>query len=391
MKDIDFDELDRAVSSLMGSVSNNKPTDTTPATSPVADDASNDSVTVDPQPENTNPEPIEETPVLNLDRPVEAMPSSTPEPQADTDVETFSEAMQLVEEGPAVSPAPAARRGRFMDVVRPAVRETSKSAPSRAVSRQGVSLQPSTTRPEPEEVSTLGATAQQPNDSAMADFATAQEDTFVESTPQNDESVLEPVVSSEPTDLEAPLSSPFLPDAKVEKRPLGRPTTESAPVVDLAAELTANAPESTTATAGIAFEDTASPGRDAQLPEQPLPAELGSELLTIETSMDNLPPEPVQAPQSATAPESNPAQAASLAQAPEPTRVITGASIPQQYKVQPQTPMDEAPAAGTIYDAQPLVHTAEKKSSWIWKLVAIIAIALLGAGGGAAIYYLGLI
>lgn len=384
MKEIDFDELDRAVNSLMSTVPSDKPADVATPAQPAPDstDAPKDvsSTPVQPVSNDAQPEPTTPT-VLDLDASPNMPESSSPQPAQPEEVETLNEAMQLVEETPAPTPAPAARRGRFMDVVRPSA--VSKPAPSRPVSRQGVALQPSGVV-EPQEAPVMpDLTSSQPD--AMVD---TESDTSTMVSPDTTPPTLEDAanmesVTSPTVDAEAPLSSPFLPDAKVEKRPLGRPV-EPAPAVDLAAELATTTPETSAS-------DTISPNKDAQLPEQPLPAELGSELLSIETAADTLPsgtPQPVAAPE--VAPEAPITPDATATPAPQPARIVTGASIPQQYKVQPQQATNEAPS-GAIYDAQPLVHGAEKKSNWIWKVVAIIAIALLGAGGGAAIYYLGLI
>ena len=66
-------------------------------------------------------------------------------------------------------------------------------------------------------------------------------------------------------------------------------------------------------------------------------------------------------------------------------------SIPQQYHEEASTG-DQG--NGAIYDTdsyhQPLAHPAKKKSGWMW-IIWIVLILLLGAGGGAALYFLGAI
>ena len=78
--------------------------------------------------------------------------------------------------------------------------------------------------------------------------------------------------------------------------------------------------------------------------------------------------------------------------AQEEPSVSTGpTSIPQQYREEPSTGDKDN---GAIYDTdtyhQPIAHPAKKKSGWMW-VVWIVAILLLGAGGGAALYFLGLV
>jgi hypothetical protein len=176
------------------------------------------------------------------------------------------------------------------------------------------------------------------------------------------------------------MASPFLPDAKVEKRPLGRPTDPTE------FESTSSSDEISMTPAGI-VSDNLSPNPDAQLPEQPLPAELDSKLLDIETSTASLPGE-------STAPSSVPVKSNSESSSSSvgSNKSLSSASIPQQYKVQPK--VSDANASGTIYDTasyhQPLAHPPKKKPGWLW-VVAIILILLLGAAGGAVAYYLGLV
>lgn len=379
MKDIDFDELDRAVSSLMGSVPNKD----APA------DASQPSTAGEPTAHASD---------------AVALVGDQPHPSLPTEGTSFPDAP--AEPEPA-SPQPASR-GRFMDMVRPGVKEGRKPFPASAVSRQGTTLQPAasssrmTTAPDEvandtedeetpmpdidlsiamQDLNALETMAPEPVTTGTLEIPSAPD------VPTSHEPAQEPAVEEV-----APLSSPFLADAKVEKRPLGRPV-EAAPAVELTTEPSEEVvPAPSVESFGI-LEPISPNDTDAQLPQEPLPAELGSELLSLETTEVAVSPDtpevqptpevvaPVQTSESVPAPTASP-------QPPVPLQSIAAASIPQQYKVQPET-NQEAPVGG-IYDAQPLAHPAKGKPGWLW-IVAIVLILVLGAGGGAAIYYLGLL
>lgn len=360
MKDIDFDELDRAVSSLMNDV---------PKTEPVKND---------------------DTKTLTLNSDVDSQVGSAQKPAdaaSDTAAAPADETITPPRSKSVSSPspvAPAARRGRFMDMVRQPAGETRTPMPASAVSRHGATLQPigsprqtvvgnpirpavsapkNQDAPTPSEVP-APVTVSQPAPEA----AVAAETEVIESTMSVEAS------STQPSSDQTPLSSPFLADAKVEKRPLGRPLD----VTDMS-----NIPQnedssfdiepSTTPVGKEGYSRSSDP--DAQLPEQPLPAELDSKLLNIETSPADLPTESRAA--------SSPVP---------PAKPLSATSIPQQYKIQPKAA--DANSTGTIYDTasyhQPLAHPAKKKPGWLW-VVAIIVILLLGAAGGAVAYYMGLV
>lgn len=371
MKDIDFDELDRAVSSLMSTAPSDEP-ETTATTRVVTLEENTMPSNVDePQPESV----ADETPsVLNLDAPTVSSESDL--------LQTQEPEPAIVTAQPEVPSITVPSRGRFMDVIRPVVREAKKVAPSSSVARRGTVLRPMSTSMQASEftpapdvnVEQAGASALQRYDPSAIE--TAFIEASMDGTPAFEEA-LSGIVGDT-----APQSSPFLPDTKVEKRPLGRPA-DSAPVVDLAAEFAESLAEPTVESFDTT-EDSISPNKDAQLPEQPLPAELGSELLSIETSTDNLPPET----QPEIAPEVEQPTVSLPEPTPTPTRAMEITSIPQQYKVRPQQ-NEEAPV-GAIYDTQPLAHPAEKKPGWVW-IAAILAIIALGTGAGAAVYYLGLL
>ena len=384
MKDIDFDELDRAVSSLMKTVPEDEKEVVTPEdTAPVVTLGGGGTAMAD-------------TPATVTATVSDDVPSSTaqnvPPLQSEEDLSQVQEPAPATEESVTSAPTPAVRRGRFMDVM-PGSRDAKRPQPAAPASRQGVTLQPTGAPVETEEPAVAEATSSATDALTMPDPLALTDTSSEDMNP--DVSMTEPVeveaesaATTELAEEAAPLSSPFLPDAKVEKRPLGRPA-EAAPTVDLAAELSAASNEPLVGEQALT-EDAISPNKDAQLPEQPRPAELGSELLSIETSADTVASTPQttmleQKPEAApVAPVSAPTVTESVT-----ARAMAATSIPQQYKVQPTTENSDAPASA-IYDTQPLAHPAKKKSG-LFILFAIVAIILIGAGGGAAIYYLGLI
>jgi hypothetical protein len=346
MKDIDFDELDRAVSSLM----NTTPNDTTDTDSAKLEESGG-----------------EEKSTVSMSKPTvssESELSQTKEPEALPVLDTAR---------PAAAVAPVTRRGRFMDVVRPSGRDMKRPSTLGPVSREGVTLEPASDTNQVEMPSADASDAHSSSTKAATE----------EVKPFDFSMGLEPTTESEVPVTEiagesAPLSSPFLPDAKVEKRPLGRPAdvVESVDSVTAPTENT----EGTTPEIPVA-------SKDAQLPEQPLPPELDSKLLSIETGAETFPSDT----EATTVPvvEKQPiAVAEPVVPAAAPVSPIVTTSIPEQYKLQPQKD-DEVPASA-IYDTQPLAHPEKKTPGWLW-IVGIVAILLLGIGGGAAVYYLGLL
>lgn len=378
MKELDFDELDRAVNTLMGDVPQ------TPA--PVTDDD-------------------DATTTLEI-------PSTLDDGQA-VPVSTTSTAPTAASVAAPVvnTPVPAARRGgRFMDVVHPSSdMKTSSSTPARPVSRQGVTMSPilptNTKSPFAEALkeTPIVETEQSPINTTAAPTATTAEtsawpdpldmagyhrepDTTTPAaeastsidTPEPSvaapvtipEPIDEPAVASRPAE-EAPLVTPFLSDTKVEKRPLGMNSSDEldhAPVANNAA----------------ADEDT--PDAENQLPATPesvpvvLPEELQTDVLSIES--DDTSTEANDEPGTDTLTPAIEAVTAAEAKA------STGpTSIQQQYKEQPSTG-DQA--SGGIYDTeslhQPLGHPAKKKSGWMW-VIWVLILLILGAAGGAAAYF----
>lgn len=386
MKDLDFDELDRAVNSLMGDVSK-----TAPAPKP-ADDAP--TFTISPTlgandtPDFSKLAQTVEKADASSSPATSNTSTSAPEPTATASVETPE----------TVSPAPANRRGgRFMDVVHPSSDMKKPGVPARPVSRQGVTVEPrkpaTEVAPEkpveqtaPVEAEPASQQSDWPDPLEMAHYdkepetaATATDSPAVEPEP-----AVEPVSVPKNEEPAAPLTSPFLADAKVEKRPLGTAAAtvsepeepDHTPVVDV------------TTSEGVTGDDP-----DMQLPpepksEAPLPAELQNDLVAIESGDHMLAAGAETEPATvAPTPKPTPEKPASQPSVATPTGPT---SIAQQYKEEPRT---DEPESGAIYDTQtyhqPLAHPEQKKSGWMM-IVWIVLVILVGVAAGAAVYFMGL-
>lgn len=238
-------------------------------------------------------------------------PQPTPTPNEGTPVSVTSRPATPPAPRPTESPA-ARRGGRFMDVVHPSSDMRSATTPTPAVSE----IPPQVT----EESSAPVSDWPDPIDQAN----------------------------------QAPLESPFLTDAKIEKRPLGG-FGEPAPAADL--------PVTTE--------------------EQPV------ELSDALTSIDSEDAAPVIAAEPEQKPEPTPSTTVTETIEANPVADTNGlsSSIQQQYTEQPST--TEQPS-GAIFDTdsyhQALAHPPKKKSGFL-TVLWIIGILVLGAGLGAVAYF----
>lgn len=353
MKDLDFDELDRAVNSILSDT--------------------------------------EKAPVVSS---VEVQPNPVPQPTLDLPAEPYDapqvESTPLPITVPAVSSRPmptlpATRRsGRFMDVVHPS--SDMKSANMKVIpTANEVKFDPFSPR----------AADMKPLDSTL-------DSPLSPLTPQASEAIAPPsdITWPDPIAIPQPLTSPFLPDAKVEKRPLGGSFLDASAreLPNATVEPTVSGPIHSPAS--IQKSDLFSseekkteddkqlvPDIEKSIPQ--LPVELNNDLATIEaeySTLDNngIPTRGSDLEDSGEVTSPNTLIADSTA-----TTLIPG-SIPQQYKEQSNTgDTSHAP----IYDIQdvhqPLSHPASKKSGWLW-VIWITLILALGAGVGAAAFYMGL-
>lgn len=398
MKDLDFDELDKAVNTLMTNANKSEPLS-----------SDSDVRTLDIPPtldENATPS------FSNLNQAVakiEGAPDSDSTSVVEDAPKASTPAVSMSSSVPAPSSIAARRRGRFMDVVHPSSDMTKNNVPVRPVSRQGMTIGRGessapivSTQPKPaiEELPVLepAQSAPETNISPVNEWPDPLEMAdFEPETPKaavSDNLEADLMSEAEKTDDTAPLTSPFLSDAKVEKRPLGGSAVAFASD-DLSDQLAPVAPEDGKAVDTSKNEDRSNSQLPASPIEQPvqLPEELQGDLMAIESDTHMGLPKteethPTVEPEvriEMTAPEAK-------AEDEAPREAPAGPmSIPQQYREEPSTTPQES---GTIYDTdsyhQPLSHPAKKKSGWLW-VVAIVIILLLGAAGGAALYFLGVV
>jgi len=178
--------------------------------------------------------------------------------------------------------------------------------------------------------------------------------------------------SDMPLTDERPLTSPFLPNAKVEKRPLGNASYDEVPHnVDSASH------------AELPTQSESEAADDQIIAEQqeevaiPLPAELSGAVMVVEGT--NVPHADTAETRESNEPQPSGSQ--------EPVATNGAGSIPPQYKEQPSS----SPSAnGAIYDTQtyhhPLAHPAKKKSG-LGVVIWILVLLIIGALAGAAYFY----
>lgn len=372
MADIDFDELDKAVNDLMANV-----------------DASKRPAGLD--------EPEEKVVDIPTSAPVAATPTTEPASTAPA-----SPAPTPISTPAAPAPTPAAnpslavkRRGQFMDIMHPA-RDMN---PAKPVSRQGATIQPGN--------GMVSASAMQQNEatstpvSGPADTSTSSWpdpiDMAAESAP-TPQAPLAPTTPSSDSALdataEAPLTSPFLPDAKPEKRPLGNPL---------------QADEGTLGTPEPSKADTSTPVNPETPPPAILPEEFSGDLMAVESRDLSSHPDaqPVATPSAPEQPKLAPGEEEVLIPAvatPDPieqpktsvpqtepqTQLPAGGSITQQYTEQPSSG-DQS--NGSIYDTsayhqpiEPVAPVKKKTPTSVWIMLGV-GLLLVGAIGGAAFFY----
>lgn len=166
---------------------------------------------------------------------------------------------------------------------------------------------------------------------------------------------------------EDPSESPFISGAKVDKRPLGAFSAEPSDMM--------NEPSPTNDRTTQPDHNAASePANDV---DAPLPAELQSDLLSIESS-------------SAASPIDSSISSAPIAPSvntPSNNQLADNGSISKQYQEQPSSGDQNT---GAIYDTdayhKTLLLPAKKKSDWMWVLWIFILL-IIGAGAGAAVYF----
>lgn len=350
--EFDFDELDKAVNSLM------KDKD--------ADDPTTAPVEANPAPAAVPSTPVPPAPLPSNDE----LPAATP-PGPDA-IPTPTVAAETTPAPAVVTPKSS---GRFMDVVHPS---SDMRTASPVVSREGTSLSP---------LSTPGTLTPKTSPATVKD---------------TDQSVVEDANNSSGNLPSSPITSPFLPDTQVEKRPLGGEPPASASSLDeaMATELSATpedapSPEGTDPTSSGLTEESsvdASPTESTSTPEDNndeqagLPEELNKDLVAIESGEAQSSGEAV-AETSDVSPTSIATNSSVEQGASSSTALLSQSSIPQQYEEQATS---TAEAHAPIYDdqttAQALNHPVKK--SGLRVLVIAGAIVLVGIVSAIGIYFL---
>lgn len=361
MKDIDFDELDRAVSSLLGKDSeapkSEAAPDPTAAAAPTAA-ASPVAVTtpvVDPTRTQTTPSDL---PVIDEPDASGAIPV-TIKPVQSSVVNKAIEERQV-----GGTPIVPSRAGRFMDVVRPqptkqadAIVDTPKEVNLKPLSPIDPSVKPEPiaipdpdTTPVPVSLGVIAA----PDPKTLAAEPMAEEETWADPLAAHEavdaaaQSPVEAPVDATPV---VPEQSPFLPDAVVEKRPLGafnEPGTDAPADVDDPA-------------------DDQLPATPAPL-EKKLPPEFNQSLVDLESAEQSEPN---------TAPAATAASAAVKTDAGSTN--LAAMSIPQQYKAAERTkPQNETPVFDTTQYHAPIPFADQHKSNkGVWVLVVILLLLIV--------------
>lgn len=357
MNDIDFDELDKAVNSLMGSVSA-KDDQPQPKTLRITSTLREDEKPAYEKLKQVASKIGNETILSPLENTAIIPDSSDGGRPKETTLELASSrplsvpSLPLAPPPPRQAPKPSGLAGRFMDVMHPSS-DMKTSAPDKPAAPSS----PSPASPPPSLVSHFG------------------EPSLPASLP--------PVVAPQPAPPQAspvmldPLTSPFIPDAKVEKRPLGG-AQDSKGEQDTQAVL--------------ASDTQLAPKADAA--QDQLPEELHGDLLAIETNFAY--EEPPQGGQN-DGPNTPNAPSNSSDYGDEELSYAPGTGL---LNTQPQA---EVPLSSLQANNQPnnttpsvfetenyyktVTHPARATPSWLW-ILAIIAIIVICALGGAAFYML---
>lgn len=339
MKDLDFDELDKAVNSLIASTPGGAGSDNAPPSTP------------SPQPLSTD--------LAQMQAAVNSLPTI---PIAATAL-----------------PVGRPSTGRFMDVVHP----SSDMRTSLVMPERGQPLKPSNPVTKPSLNMTSPTTNVVQNNETPSITTDKDEDDDINQIGSDIAKSLGQVTNDSP-------DSPFLSDTKVEKRPLGAFSN------DLSVT-TANQPMIPEVAQPPMVQSTVSNIPEVHSTDTPLPAELQSDLLSLESEDTAQPEKPVmnsfpvvEKPQSnmpmptspIPVPVSNPTTTATTI-----TTTPVSTSIPQQYKEQPNTGDQNN---GAIYDTKayhkPMTKPVKKKSGWMWVLW-IVVLLLAGTAAGAAVYF----
>lgn len=399
MTDLDFDELDKAVTNLLGDKSDKpkkeKAEDSAPVTTdePVADEpAKTTSISVTQDKDEESKDKPEKPAEPKEDKKVD-QPEPPKEPK--TEEKPKEEKAKLITQRPMMPSGPSRRNAKFIDVVHPAPSTkpkpdahtapvikpiskdlasddthaedvTEKETPATAVTKPETA-ESTAAKDEPEVVDHVdihGFKDELAEDETPSEKTEAQEvdkpEEKLESDKTADEAEIEPTAVAETSEKEAEAStSPFLPEAKVEKRPLGA-------FSDFTPEAVPEEPVKT--------PEELKPSE----PGEKIPAELENQLVEVEGGepLDNLDGAAVLKPEpNEETPKKADEKPAEQAKTQNTLTGVAMASIPQQYQTEDK-PLDEDshPIFDTI-DYHPPLHpgVAHKQS----RLVAIVNVTLV--------------
>lgn len=371
MKDLDFDELDQAVSSVL----------------------------------NTKDEPKKEAPVDNSAVPVEKTDDKSSEVKVEDSEAKKDEKGETPTPSvtPTVSPA-VRRRGQFLDMVHPSADMTSRlpvTSPAARkqlapVSADAANLKPTAattpaevTKVEDDSVVKEDAPATVPEVPKTPAAEAADEAPEAPAKPADDikwpdpleisnatEATDENAKADEPDETPAaeaePTGTPFVPDVKVDKRPLGgtaiQPSDEAASELSKLAETPAAVPAPTDATMSSPV-----PTEEPKVPES-TPPELQPDVVSVEAAANR-----------EFAPDGKDIETDS------DTNKGMAQSIPQQYHTPSEKPDNAThPVFDTDEYHQPLLPAhSKKKRGWLI-VVIILGLLVVGAALGYFAFMAGL-
>ena len=390
MKDIDFDELDKAVTSLMGNVRGDDRQSDQPVThsltvpTTLRDDERPEYATIRRAAARIGGEtitrPLETTAIISEEPAQDDLsltsPAPTPQVASEEPVSTDDTSAGTAS---ATTTQAVEKRGRFMDVFHPSSDMKQRTNSRTSAKDEAVTVADQLVT---QDEILPGAAKVSHEAQTLAPLEEETQDAPVEATHNDVTAVIDEEVQEEASS-HAPLTTPFLPGTKVEKRPLGGgmapeafPDESVAPLIHRAADDPAVAPQPAETVPDelqndvMAIELAGTPAADL-LPDN---NDMYSPSNDVATPLDvSTPPEEV-----VSEPEAQPIAA-------DVTPVVEMAAPT------PETPAGSPEQSGAIYDTTeyhaPVVAHPAKHSSWMW-IVLIIVIIIVGAAGGAIAYWL---
>ncbi len=415
MKELDFDELDRAVNSLATQASN-RLDDKVNGTSSAH--VSDDSSLAPKEAHVTSLPPVKDT-SQPVDEPSES-PTTAPL-AASTPITPERRAARFMVKRPASS---GASRGGFMDIVAPP-----KTANHPKASRIGPTIQPMDKKEEPdtepakpdlkmahttehhaskittvpaEDMPRPGHTSQPTAEPFMPEVAPKKEAVkwpdpldftpepqpyapssvpkFAQASADLKDELMQPSETAETSRWQSksePTPSPFIPGAKVEKRPLGAFALAPSP---------ADVPAQSDDEAAAALEPAKTNERLPEIPEELKPDVLAVESDEVSQEPDEVPAAPAPLESSAKSDEEPLPAFPKSETAAQQVQDSAAMSIPKQYAIADK-PIDDTPRP--VFDTKeyhpPLleatVHGSHQGSLWNRLFIALLVVALLAVGG----------